>query len=306
MVTDFMRILITIPHYYKVNDSNAENRSERPGTREERIRALVASILGMQQSFGTATYGLDHLNKMSWQAAPSSPHELTIAVRTAGDAHLLGAIPWMRSLYQHRPTDAQPRMLGFECHRLLAEARGDYDYYGFVEDDIVISDPLFFRKRRLFDRVHGPQALLQPNRYELAGDGPVRKLYVDYRIRPALTAPYQDVSQVPRLALPFLDETVEFERTTYPSAGCFFLSAEQLAMWVDGPAFLDGDISYMGPLDSAATLSVMKSFRIYKPVLDQAAFLEVLHASPRWIQSAAQQTTLMPRTGPFEPLQVPS
>ena len=61
------------------------------------------------------------------------------------------------------------------------------------------------------------------------------------------------------------------------------------------PAFLDGDVSYLSPLDSAATLSVMKTFHVYKPVLDQAWFLEVEHASPRWIAAAQRQTRLIPR-----------
>jgi hypothetical protein len=51
-------------------------------------------------------------------------------------------------------------------------------------------------------------------------------------------------------------------------------------------------VSYLSPLDSAVTLSVMKTFRIYKPVLDQAGFLEVLHASPRSIGSVTQIATI--------------
>jgi hypothetical protein len=301
-----MRLLIAIPHYFAAGTGNPENRSRQGSAGPERARALAATVLGLQQNFGPATYGLDHQNAISWQAAPSVRHELEIVLCTTGAEHLLEALPWMRPLYRHHRAECDPRLLGFECHRLLAEARGQYDYYGFLEDDVVIGDPLFFRKRRLFDRLHGPQALLQPNRYELKGDGPVRKLYVDYRIRPGLTAPYQDIEVAPTLTLPFLDETVLVERTTYPSSGCFFLDAEQLAQWAEGPAFLDGDTSYMSPLDSAATLSVMKSFRVYKPVLDQAGFLEVLHASPRWVQVAAQQTRLVPRDRPLAPLEVPS
>jgi hypothetical protein len=91
----------------------------------------------------------------------------------------------------------------------------------------------------------------------------------------------------------FLEAAVRFERTPYPSAGCFFLNAQQLAIWADGPHFLDGDVSYLSPLDSAVTLSVMKTFRIYKTVLDHAWFLEVLHASPRWIGTATQITKLV-------------
>jgi hypothetical protein len=120
----------------------------------------------------------------------------------------------------------------------------------------------------------------------------VHKLYVDYHLSPAVTQRYQDTAREPRLEMPFLDETVAFERTSYPSAGCFFLSADQLVQWVHAPAFLDGDISYLGPLDSAATLSVVKTFRVYKPVLEQAWFLEVMHASPRWIPTVSQITRL--------------
>jgi hypothetical protein len=184
--------------------------------------------------------------------------------------------------------------LGFECHRVLAEARGRYDYYGYVEDDIVVNDPLFFRKRAHFDYLFGPDALLQPNRWEGKSEGHVQKLYVDYRVRPALTALYQQVGGETCLEMALLNETVRFERTSYPSAGCFFLSREQLAIWADSAAFRDRDVSYMSALDSAATLSIMKVFRIYKPVLDQAWFLEVQHVSPRWVSWASSETRMIP------------
>jgi hypothetical protein len=51
--------------------------------------------------------------------------------------------------------------------KLLRDSGGGYDYYGYVEDDIVVVDPMFLHKRRLFDRTFGPYALLQPNRYRL-------------------------------------------------------------------------------------------------------------------------------------------
>lgn len=231
--------------------------------------------------------------------APSARHDIDVVICTVGASHLLDKLPALQPLYRHHDAAIDPMMLGFECHKLLGEARGRYDYYAYLEDDIVLTDPLFFRKRRLFDSLFAPEALLQPNRYEARPDGPVQKLYVDYHIRPGLTAPYQDVTDSPQLHLPFLDETVVCERTSYPSAGCFFLDAEQLAMWAEGPHFLDGDVSYMSPLDSAATLSIMKTFRVYKPVLDQASFLEVLHASPRWITSVIPDIELKARAEPF-------
>jgi len=299
-----MRILIAIPHFFLASDPAAINRSHRPLAKEERAGALRANITALISLFGSRAHGLDHFGRISWQAAPSMPHDIDIVICTTGDAHLVASLGWLPPLCRHYNSKAEPAMLGFECHKVLAEARGRYDYYGYLEDDVVITDALFFRKRRLFDGLLGPEALLQPNRYEFQLQGTVRKLYVDYRLAPQLTAAYQDITQQPRLQMAFVDETIFFERTSYPSAGCFFLNAEQLERWRNGPHFLDGDVSYFSPLDSAATLSVMKSFRIYKSVLDQAEFLEVLHASPRWIGSAAQSTHLIARQKTFEPFEI--
>jgi hypothetical protein len=290
-----MRLLFAIPHFFAGIDANATNRSQRPAARQERMQALVATIAALQQTFGTGVYGLDHFRHASWQAVAPAASRLDIVICTAGDRHLLDDVPTLRPYFHHHPSEVEPSMLGFACHRVLAAARGRYDYYAYLEDDIVLNDPLFFKKRRLFDDRFGPMALLQPNRYELQAAGAVQKLYVDYQLTPARTARYQDLAETPRLMMPFLDEAIAFERSTYPSAGSFFLDGEQLARWVASSAFLDGDVSYLSPLDSAATLSVMKTFRIFKPVLDQAWFLEVLHASPRWIGWAARQTRLVPR-----------
>lgn len=292
-----MRILIVVPHFYRPVSRKAHNRSHRPEAREERARALTATIAALHQTFGQRVYGLDHHQAAGWQVAPSVPHHLDIVICTTESEHLLGSLRGLEGLFRNHVAAIEPVGLGFECHKLLRAANGEYDYYGYLEDDIAITDPLFFRKRRLFDQLFGPAALLQPNRCEIRPDGLVQKLYVDYHLRPGLTEPYQDVTDEPRLHMPFIDETIVFERTSYPSAGCFFLNGEQLTLWAEGPHFLDGDTSYLSPLDSAATLSVMKTFRIYKPVLDQAWFFEVLHASPRWITSVA--ITLMSRTVPF-------
>lgn len=301
-----MRILVVIPHYYREIGDGSTNKSHRPAARAERARALVRVVTTLHAQLGRGCFALDHWRKIAWQVAPSRRHELEILVCTLGDDHLLGELPQLAGLCAACPVRCEPLMLGFECHKVMAERRDAYDYYLYLEDDVVVADPLFFRKRELFDRAHGPWALLQPHRFELSWRDPVRKLYVDYAINPGLTRRYHDISVEPRLCLPFLDETVLFERTTYPSAGCFLLDREQLRLWCAGPHFLDGDVSYMSPLDSAVTLSVMKTFRTYKAVLDQASFLEVEHASPRWIGAVTQQARLVPRDRPFAALEPPA
>jgi len=289
-----MRILVTMPHFFLEGARDATNKSRRLGSRPERLRALFASVTSLHQTLGAAIYGLDHARLAAWQAKPAAQHMVDLVICTAGDSHLLGELQALAPLFRNFPVAVDPMMIGFECHRLLGEARGRYDYYCYIEDDIVLNDPWFFRKRELFDGRYAPDALLQPNRYELSPTGPVSKLYVDYLINPKLTDKYQNIAELPRLEMPFAGEMISFERTTYPSSGCFFLSAGQLEKWITGPHFLDGDVSYMSPLDSASALSIMKTFRVYKPVLDQAWFLEVLHASPRWL-SAVDQLRLMNR-----------
>ncbi len=293
-----MRTLIVIPHFFDATAEATVNRSRQAGARDERLRALVAVISGLHQALGAGTFGLDHGQRTAWPMAQSAPHTLDLVIVTTGNAHLMAELAPLRTLFRHHGTGADPLMLGFECHKMLRDAAGAYDYYGYVEDDIVVIDPLLLRKRRLFDQHFGPQALLQPNRYESSPIGPVHKLYVDYRLDPRVTARYQDLTDAPRLELPFLDEIIAFERTSYPSAGCFFLNDAQLSILAVSPHFLDGDVSYLSPLDSAVTLSVMKTFRVYKPVLDQAWFLEVLHASPRWIGSVTQIATLATHPAP--------
>jgi hypothetical protein len=287
-----MRLLIVIPHYFGPGPADSPNQSNRPDARHHRAQALTAVVTSLHQNFGRDIYGLDHERREMVRRRRSEPHLLDIVICTSEGRHLLGDLAPLRRLFRHHETRGDPRFLGFEGHKLLRDHRGGYDYYGYVEDDIVLADPMFFSKRKSFDRRFGPHALLQPNRYELAAGGAMQKLYVDWRIAERVTKSYQDIRDQPFLALPYGDETIQCERTPYPSAGCFFLNEEQLGLWVEGESFLDGDVSYMSPLDSAVTLSVMKQFRIYKPVLEQAGFLEVLHVSPRWIGWLNQRVAL--------------
>jgi len=275
-----VRIFITIPHFFREASVGATNNSERIGLGPERFRALVATVSSLHQHFGNGICGLDHQHLMARPAAPQGTCVLDVVICTTGMHHLLDNRPRLKPLFQHHSTNVEPLMLGFECHRLLREAQGKYDYYGYVEDDIIVYDPLFFSKRRQFDRLFGPDALLQPNRCELSVIGPIYKMYVDYHVHRNVSAPYQNIDEQPMLEMSYGDETVRFERPSYPSAGCFFLNAQQLDQWVKSRNFLDGDTSYLGnPLDSAATLSIMKTFRIYKAVLSNASFLEVVHTS---------------------------
>ena len=84
-----------------------------------------------------------------------------------------------------------------------------------------------------------------------------------------------------------LGRDLAFIRFENAHAGCFFLTAAQMRRWMDQPWFLDRSDAWVGPLESAATLGLMRAFRVYKPALGAAAFLEVEHLDHRHLPRPA-------------------
>lgn len=274
-----MRILFTVPHYYKALTVPAHG--SEAGDAEKRAAALTDCLIALHRTFG---------NSQAHMANPEEPcngslaADIDVVVCTTGQAHLAAAVP--PHLFQQHATDAPPRLLGYECHAVLAEHLGLYDYYCFLEDDIVVEDPLFFWKLAWFTDAAGPQAALQPNRFELSAEPPVHKLYIDGPlVDPSISPRFQDRSIRPHLALRMLDRPVAFERVDNPHAGCFFLNEAQMQRWVAQPYFLDRAADFWGPLESAATLGLMRTFEVYKPAHRNAGFLEVRHSDAAYLGS---------------------
>jgi hypothetical protein len=95
-------------------------------------------------------------------------------------------------------------VLGFECQKILKENLGRYDYYCFMEDDLIVHDPYFFEKIRWFNESTDNINLLQPNRYEISMMGKVLKAYIDGDIRPGATENYQNVDKFSEILTEFL------------------------------------------------------------------------------------------------------
>ena len=277
-----MKILATIAHffdaagdgYYGSTGKNAESRRD----------ALVRTIAAFHQHFGkTQQKLLNRRQRIMVPANAGETYDIDVVVCTTGGKHLVASLGLPAGFIEHRETQAQPLLLGFECHQVLRERLGAYDFYCFLEDDLVIEDPWFFAKLRWFARAVGNDALLQPNRFELSLTEPIQKLYIDGHVSPDFAAKWQDITERTHIGATVLDKKLVFERPTNPHSGCFFLNAAQMERWAAQPYFLDRDVSFAGPLESAATLGVMKTFRIYKPMPAVAGFFEILHANARYL-----------------------
>jgi len=142
---------------------------------------------------------------------------------------------------------------------------------------LIVHDPWLFRKLAWFTNRFGDDKLLQPNRFESGSQSFVRKVYVDGKLRPEITAPFRTDPALISLHAEVLGEPVVFEQTLNPHAGCYFLNASQMAFWARQPYFLDRDIRFIGPLESAATMGILRTFKIYKPSMAHADFLEIQH-----------------------------
>lgn len=270
-----MRILFAIPHYFNAQGGGG-HASLVPEPRP-RVEALAACLAAVHQVFGREQRVIDIFRKVAPRANQEQSHELDVVVCTTGDAHVLKHLPLPSQLYRQYATQAEPKLLGFECRSVLRDALGRYDYYAYLEDDLILHDPWFFAKLAWFTRLAGFDYVLQPNRYEMPGFVVARKVYVDGDLRPGLMATYRDLSLLTDLHAEVYGAAMRFVPAKNPHSGCYFLNSAQMAHWAGQPHFLDRDTSFIGPLESAATLGLLRTFKVYKPAIENAAFLELQH-----------------------------
>lgn len=271
-----MRVLLAIPHYFDSAGGGRHGSLARDPA--PRLRALADCLAALRQLFARPQCEIDIARRTTVPANHATATAADVLVCTTRGRHLLDGLPLGPGYFSHVATEAEPKLLGYECHAALRDRLTDgYDFYGYLEDDLLLRDPLFFVKLRWFAGRFGEDALLMPNRYEVARDRLVHKAYVDGPIREQASAGFQTVSDRPELTAEVLGLRVAFRRSTNPHSGAFFLTHRQMSEWAARPYFLDRSTAFVGPLESAATLGVARTFRVYKPAPASAAFLEVEH-----------------------------
>jgi hypothetical protein len=233
-----MRLLVTIPHFVsQVPGPDGYYGSERE-PHQWRAASVARCIAAIHQTFGPNQRLYD---KRALRCNVRTAMHVDVALVTAPHSHLAAQLP--AALFKHHPVDTDPRHLGFACQNLMRQLADQYEWFAYLEDDIEVTDPLFFDKLTWFIDRFGPSALLQPNRFEVVEGRVAAKLYVDGTLKhAATTGRFQDISIRPHL---------------------------------------QADV--IGPLETAATLMVMRSFDVYKPAPDNAAFLEVRHLGRRFL-----------------------
>jgi hypothetical protein len=286
-----MRILLTIAHFFNAN-GNGKHASQRKDPKP-RLVALNKSLSALHQLFGKSQTIIDIKQRLALPANQPQSYDLDVVICTTQGHHLLNQLSLPSHFYQHHSTQVEPMLLGFECQAILRDCLGKYDYYCFLEDDLILNDPWFFIKLNWFTQQAGNLNILQPHRYEVATNHLTCKAYIDGDLAPRVTANFQNINEKPQLQGIIMGMPITFHRTLNPHSGCYFLNANQMAHWANQPYFLDRDTSFVSPLESAATLGIMKTFRVYKSAPEQANFLEIQHFGTGFISLIGKQIGLL-------------
>lgn len=279
-----MKILVVIPHYYR-HDPTGKHGSlmKDPAPRIDAFSKCISSI---HQHLGSEQLWLNPYLRDVLPANHAGQQHIDIMVCTTGKQHLLDVISLSEASCIHIETKAEPQMLGFECASVMRDHIGKYDYYCYMEDDLIIYDPLFIQKIKWFTEMTDDSKLLQPNRYELNRQPPYKKCYIDGYAGNIMELISVYDTEGPEFSSNFWGKYFFFQQPSNPHSGCYFLNASQFEYWVKHPCFGDRDTRFVGPLESAASLGIMKIFNIYKPVPDNAYFLELEHFDEMYISKA--------------------
>ena len=277
-----MKVMLAIAHYFRPNASGVHS-SMSQAMRQVRRNAIRSVVLHWRALCESA-YVID-IESRQFIPGVTPRIDLDIFILVHGSDHLLDREFIQKSQLKIVQVDAaDPKMLPFGAHQLMAKNAHAYDWYMYSEDDLVVRDPLIFEKQHFFQRLFGATRVLQPNRYEFNENGPSIKTFIDGDLRKAFIEKF--LSQVeepqPHLTMTYAEKQITLTRALNPHSGFFMLSRDQLSYWLKRPSFMDMDCSFISPLESAATLGILKNFSVYKPTAPYFSFLEIEHLDTKF------------------------
>jgi hypothetical protein len=178
-------------------------------------------------------------------------------------------------------------MLAFEAQRIMRERAGGYDFYGYMEDDLSVTDPAFFDKIGWFTAAFGVDKMLAPARYEISHTGTMAKMTIEPRLSGDTGKALRRAGLPATLSGRWHDKEQTFHLPNNPHGGCYFLTDAQLRHWMAQPSFYDRDASWVDPLVSAATYAPGRVFGMYRAGEPDPWFLEIEHFGTFYASMAA-------------------
>jgi hypothetical protein len=286
-----MRVLVVVSHYCSPEEEPryASVDASRVGERKAAIERLIE---GWRNEFGAGQAVLSPA-KRAFEYVPPPVEEVSIRVLTMEDRHVLDEeFCRTNGVTVVKTSPSHPRMLGFEAAKIFADHRNRFDVFVFTEDDLLVQDALFLDKIVWFTETFGYRRLLMPSRFEWNVKGPAVKTFIDGDVAARVTDRwFTNLPDDEFLSHRVFNRMVNFRRARNPHSGMHVLTREQLSYWMQQPHWADQDTSFVGPLESSATLGVLKTFAIYKAWGRSFGFLGVEHLDKRYSSLRVENQT---------------
>ena len=280
-----MRILFVIPHFFSAPKPGQPMAGGSHFDMVARIAALNTAIVALHRLFGPRRHAMAPDIPFPDRVGPTRVVDIVI-IQIPG-MELLDHIDIDPSCYVRENFSGDAPMMEFEAQRILRDRVGGYDYYGIIEDDIVLTDPTFFDKVQWFQDNFGPDTVLVPARYEMAHSGTPAAVLIDPTLPSELLEPFRRSGQQEMVSARWHGRPQDFSLAYNPHSAAHFLTDEHLRRWIRSPYFYDRDASWVGPMESAMDLSLGRTFDLYKPSAPDPLFLSVEHFGTRYSERSA-------------------
>lgn len=282
-----LRVRVGIPHFFREQPAEGAYGSNQRGARAARGLALgrcLAALLDLQRGardlrLHIGGRRIEHLEALAPAGAVlDRPLQLEILVCTDGQHRLDEVL----NLFAGRVTVCQlavddPRTLALRTRDLLIQEGEVADLTLYLEDDLVIRDPLFLDKQAWFLTQTQERLVLMPHRYERVDRGGAGVMLIDGPLREGFIERFCTPGMERVIGIFAGGPEIHFEVPSNPHAGCFCLSRPQVERLRGLPLAEEG---FVGPLETAATLTVLEHLEVVKPCLPDWRFLSLEHAHP--------------------------
>lgn len=278
-----MKVLITIPHVFAPKEGSlysSQTEAKRGLKQEALLKATIGNLnRHRQRHWIHASLGK---NKPVVNRELSSPDgiELTIRLFTPSNATLADGLPEDPDLERWDPGVKDYSHVPLVASRHLLEHAQDYDLVGYMEDDLILSDPEFFAKILYLDQYSNGCYAFMPHRCEhIPGKGDVILSGDPDGGRSDL---FWDTGEVLHIPWPLGER--RFYRATNPHSGCYFLSRRQAERvrdyWIKNNWITRWTLT--GPLEQAGSGMLLPVLRVMKPITEHYRFLTVRHQDYLW------------------------
>lgn len=289
-----MRLRVGIPHFFRDEGSTGIQNgygSCRHGNRFARCMALarcLGSVLALNRSssdiiLNHAESQLEFTPASSLTGLPDILVEVHLFV--CGDNYLQEVVDQYSSrMHIHSLNLDDPRNLPLATVRQLLDFPDVSDYSMYLEDDLVIQDCHYLDKIAWFCSQLEHHFVLMPHRREPTVSNSPKHLYVDGPIKPSHQAEsvWANDETVKAQIRFWNGEVITFAEASNPHSGSFCISNQQTDL-LRSVAWPPSE--FVGPLETAATGTVMSVLQILKPTWNFREFLTLEHSNPSFLHT---------------------